>query len=714
MNMKNAVYKRIFSALVAVLMLFMGVSPALAADISEAVQVAGGAPIEAITADGRVIKVASYRNMHHLCIPGTVDPDGLSLRYTGEHELVAESSGERLSKGDVIPFDFPAGELKLYEHRTDSEQYVWYKLNVMYGSAIPALFVDLKGGGSILDYLHEDKERTATGILHMSDGAGATVYDGALDTFKGRGNSSFGSPGFVAEKKSYNIRLQDKCELLPGAGASRKWSLIHIRVSDAYCYDFTGFGHLLGYQTYAAIMGEGYYTTAASFVDLYIDGEYRGIYILTERTDEGGSVNITDSGKGVESSSDTQRAVRDRSDETVKGGVNYYQYTADAVAMGDLDITGGYLIECGSREDDRCGFETKRGMYFNIKAPEACTKEQVQYIAEYVQDFENALFSDTGYNNDGKHYSEYADLDSLAGMVVTYAFFQNWELFRTSTYAYIDTAASDHPKLTFGPVWDFETGADILSDDATLFGAHNTYDTHKQYVWLEQLWQRSDFMSVAREKALALSGVIAATLGDGGQGVRTVADIAGQASASLDMNWERWAFEFTLDRMQGYGAHDNSFGYYRDEYFAALTERLECWRGLWADEYITAVDVSVTRTGEEYTLSAQADGATGYQWYVMSDDTHAERINGADGAEYVTTTQGKYYCAVKGENNAYYKGAKGSVFSKRQISVKSTVVSTDSAKSAGAFPIWQTVVILAVIAAALGGAAVAIHNKKQG
>lgn len=714
MNKKNSLIKRILSALIAALMLLGALPAVLAADASQAVQVAGAAPIEAIAADGRVIRVASYRNTHHLCLPGAVDRSGLSLRYTGEGELYIESTGELLSYGDVVPFDFPAGEMRLYEHRSEPEQYVWYKLNVMYGSPIPALFVELEGGEDVLDFLHEDKEHTAKGTLRMTDGAGTIVYDGALDTFKGRGNSSFGSPGFASDKKSYNIKLRDKCELLPGAGQSRKWSLIHIRVSNDYFYDFTGFGHILGYQTYAAIMGEGYYNTTASFADLYIDGEYRGIYILTERTDEGGAVNITDQGKSVESSSTAQQRVNDRSDETVKSGVNYYQYTADAVATADLDITGGYLLECGGRKDDRCGFETRRGMYFNIKAPEACTKEQVQYIAEYVQDFENALFSDTGYNNDGKHYSEYADLESLAGMVVTYAFFQNWELFRTSTFAYIDTADSAHPTLTFGPVWDFETGAEIHVTDSTLFGAHNTYDTHKQCVWLEQLWQKADFMAIAEEKAQALADVIAATLGEGAEGVRALADIAGEASASLDMNWARWAYEFTLDRMQGYSDHDNSFDYYRAEYITALTARLERWRELWGDGYITTVDVSVTRAGDEYTLTARAEGAAGYQWYVMTDDTHSERIDGATEAEYVTAEPGRYFCAVSGENNAYYKGAKGSVFSKREISVKSAAVSTDSATHTGGVPV--TVIILATVVLAAGLAAVIIlkHKKKQG
>lgn len=59
------------------------------------------------------------------------------------------------------------------------------------------------------------------------------------------------------------------------------------------------------------------------------------------------------------------------------------------------------------------GFVTSRGQAVEIDGPEYASKEQILYIRNFVQETEDAIYSETGYNSKGKHYSDYIDADSL-------------------------------------------------------------------------------------------------------------------------------------------------------------------------------------------------------------------------------------------------------------------------------------------------------------
>lgn len=633
-----------------------------------------------------------------LCLPGNRALPSYDMTYIGDKQLEVPGTDILLSFQQTGDFAPTVGENTLREYDAATDTYTEYTFTVIKGSAIPEMYINIDevagtGFDSTLDWLHDYKDNETTGTLRMTDAAGEVVYDGVLDTFKGRGNTSFVAPGIQGDKKSYNIKLDKKTELIEGAGKMKKWSLIHMRISEAFTYDWTGLCHQLGYQTYAALMGDGYFVNKAQFVDLYLDGEYRGVYILVERLDNGAAVDVTDNEDFVASESSRKQGVTDSADPAIAAGVRYYQYTADAVATEDFDLSGGYLLETNYGNLEECGFITAHGLYFDLKAPEACTKEQVQYIAKYVQDLENAIYSETGYNSEGKHYSEYVDTDSLAGMVLTYGFYQNWELFRTSTYAYLDVADSDHPKLTFGPVWDFETGAAILTGDTTLFGKHNVYKDKQQYIWLEQLWQKGDFLELLSDKAAQMGDIINATLELGAQidGVRSAQAILTEAHESLVMNWTRWGLEDYLNGKSKYRGHDNDFDYYADEYIDALKVRRVNWNALWSEEeYLLGAGVSGNVEKDSGVIglfcSVRSDAIISYQWYRVNEHGIPEELTGATGAYYVTEEPGNYYCLVNGPSNAYYSGANGSIFSQKNVNVFTAVFNTEDATPVDKLP----------------------------
>lgn len=133
-----------------------------------------------------------------------------------------------------------------------------------------------------------------------------------------------------------------------------------MRVSTAYHYDWTGMCSRLGFQTYNQLVGEGYFDMRAEYVDVYINDEYRGTYILTERMDVNAAVDISQQDDNVTSSSSARTTVRSSSDEAIKAGVQHYIYTTDATPIPDseYDPTGGYLMEVDFGTIEECGFLT--------------------------------------------------------------------------------------------------------------------------------------------------------------------------------------------------------------------------------------------------------------------------------------------------------------------------------------------------------------------
>ena len=94
-------------------------------------------------------------------------------------------------------------------------------------------------------------------------------------------------------------------------------------------------------------------------------------------------------------------------------------------------------LELGSRyPNEASGFVTKRSQPVILKSPEYASQAQIEYISGYWQEMEDALYSDTGYNSLGKHYSEYIDTLSYARQYLIEEWSGDWDAGITSNYFY--------------------------------------------------------------------------------------------------------------------------------------------------------------------------------------------------------------------------------------------------------------------------------------
>jgi len=278
--------------------------------------------------------------------------------------------------------------------------------------------------------------------------------DYAAIEIRGRGNSTWGQA-----KKPYKIKLEAKADLF-GMGENKHWALL------ANALDRSHLRNVLSYNLSGTL---GMIYPKSIHVEVYFNGDYAGVYQLCENIRiSKNRVNIYNwenvaediaAAIAIEEKLSTGAAARlETSMKENLSWVTTLQFDgykiADYYDTGEFDISGGYLIEDDEYFDEFSKFRTSNGMDLMIKAPEfaATNDKMMEFIMTYMQDMEDAIYSKTRYNKDGKHYSEYMYVPSFVDFWMVNQAFKNVELLYKSCYMYKDV---EQP-VVFGPVWDFD------------------------------------------------------------------------------------------------------------------------------------------------------------------------------------------------------------------------------------------------------------------
>lgn len=185
--------------------------------------------------------------------------------------------------------------------------------------------------------------------------------------------------------------------------------------------------YTLGEQT-------GWYAPRTRFVELFLhdgdgplgDEHYHGVYVLTERIkwDEN-RVNITQIAPGDEN---------------------------------EPEITGGYIIKKDRLNPGESGFVTDRGTRLAYARPSEMdvTPAQNQWIRNYINDFENALFG-ANFSDPVVGYEAFINTDSFIDHFLITELLKEIDGYRLSTFMYKDRGG----KLIMGPLWDFNLSIGI-------------------------------------------------------------------------------------------------------------------------------------------------------------------------------------------------------------------------------------------------------------
>ncbi len=413
--------------------------------------------------DGQRIALAEVDGAKYLFLPSSADLTKLSLTF------VTEPTSDRISlsgnRGTVYwsssvdltaVADVDAAGYREITASVGTGQTMTFR--VMQASPISTVYLTSSNSAQGRDWVDRDKKNITTGSMSMVSADGGSIYSGELKQIKARGNSTF----TYVDKKSYQIKLNTASDLLGNKEQVKTWVLL------ASYFDATQMNDKL-MKDLATKLGLAY-TASCNWVNLYYDGEYRGVYLLSEKNSVGAaSVAITDM-------EEAYKAQNPSYGDNMSTGLSQnaygqqFQYTKGL--QEPANITGGYLIELNyDKWDEVSGFKTRQGVAFNVKSPEWCGEEAMRYISEYYQAFEDAVYATddagayTGYNaSTGKYFYDYVDMDSLVKVFLLQELALNCDGFISSVYFYKDADG----KMFAGPIWDqdmtFGTGWSKYND----------------------------------------------------------------------------------------------------------------------------------------------------------------------------------------------------------------------------------------------------------
>jgi len=343
-------------------------------------------------------------------------------------------NGINLSNGDTMPSILPEVPylVQVYDksHTIFEESYITF----YFSDTLPSMHITTASGNMLK--IHSDKEysENASYILYTADGKCDSM--GAC-SIKGRGNSSWGF-----EQKPYSITLFNDISLL-GMGCTSDWALLNN-------YD-ESVPQLKTKVTFelAEKMGLSY-TPQGEFVNLYLNGNYNGLYLLAQR------INVDSS---------------------------------------------EYLLEFDARyEEEPVHFMTDYQRVV-VKLPVITEEEQKNHIYNYLLETEAAMYSKNGVNvATGKSYPEYIDKQSWADIFTIHNFFCQWDIEYASFYLY---KQKQDPLLYAGPVWDFDNSCGKMH-----VGYYPQLANHMLWIeegrgqWLQALCQQDDFLEYANQRYL--------------------------------------------------------------------------------------------------------------------------------------------------------------------------------------------------------------------
>ena len=399
--------------------------------------------------NGQRIALAEVDGAKYLFLPSSADLTKLSLTF------VTEPPSDRISlsgnKGTVYWSSFvdltAVADVDAAGYREITASVGTGKtitFRVMQASPISTVYLTSSNSAQGRDWVDTSKKNIATGSMSMVSADGGSIYSGELKQIKARGNSTF----TYTDKKSYQIKLNTASDLLGNKAQVKTWVLL------ASYFDATQMHDKL-MKDLATKLGLAY-TASCNWVNLYYDGEYRGVYLLSEKNSVGAaSVAITDMEEAYKAQNPSY-GDNMSTDLSQNAYGQQFQYTKGL--QEPANITGGYLIELNHNMwDEASGFKTRQGVAFNVKSPEWCGEAAMRYISEYYQDFEDAVYATdktgayTGYNaSTGKYFYDYVDMDSLVKVFLLQELSLNCDGFISSVYFYKDADG----KMFAGPIWD--------------------------------------------------------------------------------------------------------------------------------------------------------------------------------------------------------------------------------------------------------------------
>ena len=340
----------------------------------------------------------------------------------------------------------------------------------------PAIYIETEDGAEI----PENKDEVNC-LVSLRSKENDECADDLAATIRCRGNGSMTVAKKVG-KYPYKIKFRSKINPFRlGDGKAKDWVLLAHVGDQSMLRNYAA--KLLG-----DMLGGIPYSANSRLVNVYLNGEYIGVYDMTEQIEVGEHrVNVDDT----------------RSEAEIGFLVELDHYAS------------GTYVRVGSQK-----YAIKSNVY---------SDEQIEFIQDYLQQVEDAI-----EEGDQKKLSELVDMDSVVDTYIVQEFSKNIDVGWSSFFMYRDVGG----KLTFAAPWDFDLS---FGNDARL---HNgSYEElyvgpgdniMQDHLWYNALYENTWFQSLVQQRWREVTKtLIPAT-------IRAVRNAADDIMEDMEKNYEKW------------------------------------------------------------------------------------------------------------------------------------------------------------------------------
>lgn len=354
-----------------------------------------------------------------------------------------------------------------------------------------------------------------------------------------RGNSSR-----YFEKKSYLLRFTDEegsyeDHRVMGMDAHYEWALHGPYLDKSLIRNY------MWYNIAGEMMD---YAPNVRFCEVILNGEYQGLYLMTETITNGedSRVNVSEP---IDNSTSTGYVLRlDQGSRTDLKNIDNFTYYAYRISR-------------------------RNHLNINIEYPRSgvLTQEMADAIEQELSDFEKALYS---FDHDDRiyGYQNWVDVESFADYFILNEFTQNYDAGYLSTFLYKDIGGKYHMA-----VWDFNNACGNYMDLAAWEPGFQMQDT----LWQWMLTKDEDYCQriIDRYRMWRKSFLNEDYL------MNYIDETIAYLGPAVERNFEVWGYSFEDYRpLEPDSRNPDSF-----EDAVEQLKTFICDRGSWMDEFIETV-----------------------------------------------------------------------------------------------------------------------------
>ncbi|MDR1094063.1 MAG: CotH kinase family protein [Clostridiales bacterium] len=328
---------------------------------------------------------------------------------------------------------------------------------------LPAVFIDVPAGLSAVDN-GKDRDIQYPCEVGAESEDGRYRMIGETARIKGRGNGSWGGGG---AKNSYKLKFDSKAGFL-GQTPNKHW-VLHSATANSDYGDTSMLKNYMAFELGRELFDGIPFVTSSVFIDLYFNGGYHGVYILTEHT----------------------RVDEKRVDIASKNGaagtgflVEYDRYSE----AGQPERFRNYRVYPPGQPDGLFISPQINREYFTVngykwpfvvKSPdpdemfeggiaETAYGKQTADIKAALSEVLAAALDSASSPARFDDFKRLANVDSFVDMYILHEFFKNTDTGFSSFFLARDarTAADPNPKVFCVAPWDFDFTAGVSRNDS--------------------------------------------------------------------------------------------------------------------------------------------------------------------------------------------------------------------------------------------------------